>query len=31
MFYKEWVIDENIPIFCKDRNYINDLLKIEEE
>jgi hypothetical protein len=31
MFYKEWVIDENIPIFCEDRNYINDLLKIEEE
>ena len=27
----KWIIDNNIPIFVEDRNYISDLLKIEDE
>jgi tRNA(His) 5'-end guanylyltransferase len=30
-FFDKWIIDEDIPIFTKDRNYIENLLTIDED
>jgi len=31
MFFKQWEVDNNIPIFTQDRNYIEKYLEIEED